>query len=78
MKHPPFPTLRQRQVAFGICCGMSPAQIGQAIGLGVYWTRHVIHELLPLYGCDDRVEFAVNVNAAVRHEYQKAKHTWIS
>jgi DNA-binding NarL/FixJ family response regulator len=64
-------TLVERQVAFAVCCGM-PAEVAAAaleIPVSTFEWRKA--NLFRTYGVEDRIEFALNVNAAVRDAYKQ-------
>lgn len=64
-------TLRQQQLAFAVCCGMPDEVVADALGLADTSVKTMITALLKFTGCGNRVEFAVNFNAAVRHRFKE-------
>ena len=58
-------TLRQRQVAFAICCRMPRQLVAQVLGLSLRAVHAVICDLLTSTGCASETEFALFKNAAV-------------
>jgi hypothetical protein len=70
MKIPRNMTLAERQVAFAICCGMPVEVTAAALGLSPASIVNRRHALLSEYGFD-ALEFALNVNAAVRDAYRQ-------
>jgi DNA-binding NarL/FixJ family response regulator len=59
-------TLRQRQLAFAICCGMPLRVIAEALSISVLTVKGMLHHLLNKTGMANRIEFALQQNAAVR------------
>lgn len=59
-------TLIERQVVLGMCAGMRAYQIAEAIERPAEAVARVMRRLLIRSGMQDRVEFALQQNAAVR------------
>jgi DNA-binding NarL/FixJ family response regulator len=57
--------IRQRQVALGLCVGMTNRQMSEVLGISKGMVRRVREELLKKTGMDS-FEFATQQNAAVR------------
>lgn len=70
MNLPHFST-EERQVAFAICCGMPHQTAADALGIPLTTYMGRVQRIMRLCGFDNRVEFAVNVNAAVRDAFKK-------
>jgi hypothetical protein len=59
-------TLRERQLAIGICAGMTHRQIGEALGIGKRSVDERVQALLHKSGSKDHYSFALERNAAVQ------------
>jgi len=64
--------LRARQLTLALCCGMPEPVIASALGLQQRAVHSAIWRLVEDRGMTNRIEFAIQQNAAVREKF------WIS
>jgi len=61
--------LLRRQVAVCLCVHLSDRRIAELLGITYYRATRIVNQLLTETGMGDRMEFAIQQNAAVRDEY---------
>ena len=58
----------ERQIAFGLCCGMSNEQMADALGVAKNTVAGRARHLMEKTGMANRIEFALQQNARVREQ----------